>query len=378
MKRYDPGILWVAVLCMALPGTGSADDVALVVGIGAVRSAGNDAEVDLPQWTLLAQPAARRDAEAAFRELAPDSRNEPSMYTHSPRWFGNQASAFNPAVLMTDGVTDNAYIPVATLIVSESRRLAQKVGADDDYLVFLSGIGRAAGWQSHLWDRLHQPVGLAALTEALPTFTGKGRRIVVMRLYPEVGAAPPVTMVAADPESVRQLRGWLEAASRRLARGLPAASPGRILPALPVQCQALTPLRLQRIHAGLSRPDAVRNGLELLDLGAAMEPVAQEVNLEVGVTEKRIYQKVRRPGPFFTIIEEDSDVLDRIEWRIDPDVVVRGLTDEGIVIPAARELVEALAGQAGHSFRKTVMHNGVAYQLMFDQSIKIMQVSYFD
>ena len=378
MKRHDLHTWHVALLCMVLPATVPAGDVALIVGIGAVRVAAREGQADPPTWNLLSQPAARRDAEAAFRRLMPKAARELSLYSHSPRWFGDGPATFDSAVLITDGVTDNTYIPLSTLLISESRRLAQDVGPNDDYLMFLSGVGEVAGWESSIRDRLHQAVGLQVLADALPPAGERGRRVLVLRLYPEKGSQSPVTLLVADPGSMDRLRGWVEAAARKVSRGLPADQPDRLMPALPPRWAALTSLRLQRMQARLARPGSLRNGLELIDSGQAMEPAEQEVNLAIAVTEKRIYRKITRPGPLFTILEEDSDVVDRIEWRIDPDVVVRGLTDGDITVSAAREVVKMLAGRVGSSFRNTILHNGVAYQMMYDHSRKALQVRYLD
>ena len=51
MTRYDLHIGYVALLCMVLPATVPADDVALIVGIGAVRVAAGDEQADPPALT---------------------------------------------------------------------------------------------------------------------------------------------------------------------------------------------------------------------------------------------------------------------------------------------------------------------------------------
>ncbi|MEM7393504.1 MAG: hypothetical protein AAF492_14255 [Verrucomicrobiota bacterium] len=372
MKRLN----YIIVISL-LPFTLRAEHVALVVGIGSVREAAEASSGEVPQWDRIERLDARRDAESAFRELVPTALRKPHLYGHDSRWFGKRSADFKPAILLTDGFTDNAKVPVAPLLFKESRSLAPLPSPSDDAVIFLSGIGTAAGWDSVIYDRLKRSMPLTTFAEALPDRPSRGRRILVARIYSEEDE-PPTTLFAADPDSLADLRRWFDAAQRQVERGRTASSPGRLLPALPLHRPALTPLRMRRLGERLRAAPITRNGLQLLDLGQAMEPVGQEIQLDPGLREVKIFVKVRRPGPFFTIIEEDSDVLDRIDRSINRVSVIQTLTSGGLAPTTARNLMERIEAQIAASFELAQTVNGVTYQIRFEKELNRVTVNYRD
>jgi hypothetical protein len=376
MKR-----LFFFCVAFSLPWTGWGEDVALVIGIGDVRyekSPATEASDFVPVWGRIVRPDARHHAEAAFRELVPAALREPYLYARAPRWHAETFNGFKPAVLLTDGFTDNAYLPVASRIISEVKRLAQDVAQNDDFVFFASGIGEAAGWDSTLYDRFHKPIKLSSLVNLVPPRGGRGRRLLLVRIYPEAVDVRPTTLMLADEASFEQLGRWFQTAQRQVDKGKPASTPNRIFPGMPIQRTSLTPIRMKRLGERLVQKGDLREGLTLLDFGQVMEPVKQQVQLVVKVGERKIFKKIRRAGPLFTIIEEDSDELDRIDRTIDRLDILEQLSRAVISSSASRGVIEELEESLADSFERTMTFGGVGYQLKFDKPAGMLQITYED
>jgi hypothetical protein len=377
MKTAAPAVWLTFLFCVYAP----AADVALVAGIGNVRYAlpeegAEDSE--MPRWGTWSRPEARMHAESVFRVLVPDAQREPHLYTRSPRWYNPLSSGYQPAVLFTDGIADNDYIPLAPLLMNETRQLGSRVKRDDDVLFFFSGFGRADGWNSTLYDRFREPMALEDLVSGLPPASGKARRLFCLRLFPPGSKEPPTTLLAGDGTSLDAIRRWTQDAERKITAGRPANAPGTIFPALPPRRDALTPVRLQRIRQALDGTPLLRGNLELMDLEQVLDSRLQAFEVQVVVTEKKIFKKIRRPGPLFTIIEEETDELLRMDRNINREEIQQRLDQQQIPTPTARGLVALLEIGSSASFKKTVTFNGVTYQLDFSQSTGLLNISYQD
>ena len=206
------GVYLALTLALLLLGTAPARgaDAALVVGIGVTSfpaQAGDGAEH--PQWRMVEHREAREEAERAFRELVRAAAAGP-LYSVGPLWYDDGPGQFNPAVLLTDGTTDNRAIPTAAALRTFSRRAFAGLGPADEGVVFLAGLGRDQGPDAHLVGRRGAPVALSELSALLFARRENGRRVLVARLYRE--EAGPVTLYAGDPASARALRAWSETA----------------------------------------------------------------------------------------------------------------------------------------------------------------------
>ena len=374
MSRRRQGVgAALALGLFAWPWRGAADSAALVVGIGAARL-GAEAATWEARWC----PPARAEAEAAFRALVADARDEANLYSQAARWFNSARDGLNPAVLLTDGVTDNLAVPNRDRVLLECRSLARSVSDSDDYVLFLAGIGKSEGIDSWVYGRTGRPLRLRELLGAAPAAAGSGRRVLVARVYPVSGNPPGHTVYAADARTAEEFRAWLERAGRCAAEAKRVPEAGRVAPGLAGLLRSAAPVRMQRIRDRVRAGAATVDGWEVLDLGRAVDSRPQEVRILLDVRESPIYEKRRKQGPFFTILEVETDKQIGVSTVADVDRMAAALAREQIASPLIAAVRERLQRDAAAAFEELVTLGGTDYRLVYNRPDTELRIYYND
>ena len=337
------GWLGAALACHAQPS--------ICIGIGAARIPGDE----FP-WQSRLCPPARADAEAAFRELVPGAASEQHLYSYPIRWAG-------PGVLLTDGVTDNRSIPVTTRILRECSELVKSGG--EGMVVWMAGIGEIDGPESWLYDRMGNVLPIASVLNEVPDET---ECRVIVRAYADGGGSPAHTLYYCDAESAAALLEWAEAGGRD--RG--------ILPGLSWLLETITPIRRDRLRDQLGRTGERDGGRTWLDLGQSLERSKQVVALAVDMRERPVFRTKRRPGPFFTIVEEETDEVIGTKIQVNTPRLSKELGQKRLLAAAVDEVVERVEAGAAASFDAEFEVGPNTYTMVYDREAREVEVRYLD
>ena len=380
MNREAAIRVWPLGLLMAACVSAGAADAVLVIGVGAVRHAirgpVSAADADRPRWESRVHAGARRDAEEVFRRLVPATRLAPGLYAHSPRWYDTGSAEWDAAVLLTDGVTDNAALPVASQLLWESRRLGQEVGPRDRFMIFAAAPGHVEGWDTWIFGRLGQRLDLRALVEDLPP--GPGERTLIARIYPPAGDGPPHTLAALDSGRADALRNWAGATRARTDPLQPATAPPTLLPGLGDRLVSISPSRTARLCTQLAEHAPPMHGLALFDLGQALEPSTQRLEFDLQVREIPIFRTLRRPGPLFTIVEVETDEQIGTRHEFDRASLTRRLTEAGVARDSADAIAGRIAAGVAADFRDALPRPEATYQIAYERAREAVTVVYDD
>ena len=375
--------VFAAILAPCLVGPGRAADAALVVGVGTTsfpaKGTNGVAGTEHPAWRIVEHHAAREEAEQAFRELVRAAAAGP-LYSVGALWYDDGPGQFSPAVLLTDGTTDNRAIPSVPVLRRMGGRAFETLQPRDDAVVFLAGLGEAHGRASWIYGRRGGVFPVEDLAARLFDEPSSGLRILVARLYPAEGERTPATLLLADPRSAARLRAWSQDAADRALKGEAVAPPGRLFPGWSRSLAAAAPTRLARVRDVLREAPEEDQGLVVIDLGTAADRQQQRVDIPVDLRDETLYQtnRVRRPGPLFTIVEEEFIEPVGTRTTIDAAAFEKALISNLIPAPAARTLAETVRSRVPASFDSTNRVGATDFQLTFDHGQRRAVIVYFD
>jgi hypothetical protein len=365
----------------------NAEPVALVVGIGATREpspadpapADGATVVQASRWRIRRCPAARKAAEEAFRELTPEARNAVSLYAHRPVWE-DVVAPFRVSVLLTDGINDNRFVPSARVVAVQSRLLRSRAGAADDVVIFLSGMGEAEGVDSWVFDRLGGRIPVRRLLDVWEWADAAARRVCLMQIHSPSCAGPPRTLWISDRSSVQLLSKWTSRAVQQAVRREPVEPAGDRLPGLSGAVDHATPPRLNRLLACVQQAREEGPARWVVDLTEGIERQEQVVQVQVDRRVEPVYRvdTVRKPGPLFTILEEEVKTQIGVRTVVARDALNADMGAARLKPAAAEAIAGVLSGSPERSFDEVVKSGGVGYDMVFDASTGRLTITYLD
>lgn len=356
------GLTWMWV---TQPRPANAQDTAVVVGIGAVRMPTEATEAGAAEWESRLFPEARTEAEDVFRRLIPATRFTPDLYAHTPHWRETGSRQWEAALLLTERVTDNAAIPVVSHLIWEFRRMGQALRPRDRLVLYLAAPGSPQAWDTWIYGRLGKRVNLRTLIGELPM--GSGSRILVVRVHSADSSERVGTLLALDAGTADAVRAWQSTGRGQADAGEVVTVPIRLLPGLDQRLQSMSPTRALRFCEALDGATQPHGGLEMWDLGETLEPVPHRVEADLDVREIPVFRTVRRPGPLFTIIEEETDEQIGTRYEMDREALELLLTNAGIAGASARRIAIRIRTGLADSFRETLDEPEADYEIAYDK-----------
>ena len=124
---------------------------------------------------------------------------------------------------------------------------------------------------------------------------------------------------------------------------------------------------------------AVVQRMPCLDCGgSSLERVEQEVGLGVTVWERPIFRKERRSGPFFTIVEVETDEVIGMETRVDTPRLLNELNQRRMGDAVVREVLQRIDNGAAASFQDSFKVGPTTYSLVYDKDAGNVRIRYLD
>ena len=142
--------------------------------------------------------------------------------------------------------------------------------------------------------------------------------------------------------------------------------------------ETMTSIRLSRLREQLAATGANDGGRVWLDLGSSLERVEQEVGLGVTVWERPIFRKERRSGPFFTIVEVETDEVIGMETRVDTPRLLNELNQRRMGDAVVREVLQRIDNGAAASFQDSFKVGPTTYSLVYDKDAGNVRIRYLD
>lgn len=373
----------IALPILLLAAAAPADDAAFVAGLGATSfqlDPGGEADgQEHPALRTVEHRAAREDAEQAFRDLVRAAAAGP-LYAVGPIWYDNGPGQFNPAVLLTDGTTDNRAIPTVPVLRQMGERAFEDLRPRDDAVAFLAGPGESNGTASWIYGRRGARFYVDEVARRIFAGRPTGTRVLVVRVYPADEDGAPSTLYLADPETTDRLRTWCAAAEERRLAHLEVPPPGRLFPGLSRSLSRAASTRLARVREPLQAASVNDEGLVVIDFKDAADPREQRVEVPVELTEETLFEtnRVRRPGPLFTIVEEEIIKAVGTTTSIDATALEGDLAAHRLHPSSARGIADQVRRGAGRSFTSTNLVGGTDYVVAFNRDQRMVAVVYSD
>jgi hypothetical protein len=138
--------------------------------------------------------------------------------------------------------------------------------------------------------------------------------------------------------------------------------------------------RLARVRDILPDADANRKEVVVIDFGSAVDSREQRFEVPVELREETLFEtnRVRRPGPLFTIVEEEIIKEVGTTTTLDADALATELTAHQLPGASARGLADVVRRRAAASFTSTHRMGATDYVVAFDRDRSRLAVVYSD